>query len=90
MSEPPQNRLSFAKVAVVMATCLLVGLGLCGLDIVLGTNGIGKPHGEFGVGPLDGISLVVMILSAAGLALTLILWALVAIVQGIGSEDGKQ
>jgi hypothetical protein len=35
-------------------------------------------------------SLVVMILSAAGLALTLILWALVAIVQGIGSEDGKQ
>ena len=90
VSEAPKSRWSFAKVVVVMAVSFLVGLGLCGLDFVLGANGIGKPHEEFGVGPLDGLSLVVMILSASGLVLSLILWALAASVRSFGSQSGEQ
>ena len=90
MSEAPKSRWSFAKVVVVMAVSFLVGLGLCGLDFVLGANGIGKRNEEFYVGPLDGISLVVMVVSAAGLVLSLILWGLVAIVRSMGSQNGEQ
>ena len=90
MSEAPKSRWSFAKVVVVMAVSFLVGLGLCGLDFVLGANGVGKRNWEFYVGPLDGISLVVMVLSAAGLVLSLILWGLVAIVRSTGSRSGEQ
>ena len=90
MSEAPKSRWSFAKVVVVMAVSFLVGLGLCGLDFVLGANGVGKRNWEFYVGPLDGISLVVMVVSAAGLVLSLILWGLVAIVRSTGSRSGEQ
>jgi hypothetical protein len=90
VSEAPQSRWSFAKVVVVMAVSFLVGLGLCGLDFALAANGIGKGTEEFSVGPLDGISLVVMVLSAAGLVLSLILWGLVAIVRSMGSQNGEQ
>ena len=74
-----------------MAVAFLVGLGLCGLDIALGSHGIGKINEEFSVGPLDGVSLVVMALSAAGLVLSLIVWMLAAIVTSItesGANDG--
>ena len=90
VSEAPKSRWSFAKVVVVMAVSFLVGLGLCGLDFVLGANGVGKRNWEFYVGPLDGISLVVMVLSAAGLVLSLILWGLVEIVRSMGSQNGEQ
>jgi len=62
-----------------------VGLGLCGLDFVLGSHGYGQPHEEFSVGPLDGVSIVVMGLSLLGLVVSLIVWALSAIIWGIAS-----
>lgn len=85
MTETNPKRFPFAKAVIVMAVCFLVGLGLCGLDYVLGAHGYGQPHEEFSVGPLDGISLVVMALSFAGLVLSLIVWAVAAVVTGIGS-----
>ena len=88
MSEPPKNRFPFAKLVAFMAVGFLVGLGLCGLDYVLAANGIGKSHEEFGVGPLDGISLVVMVLSALGLALSLVAWVLASIFGSSGAQDG--
>ena len=60
------------------------GLGLCGLDYLLASNGIGKSTEEFGVGPLDGVSLVVMILSAFGMVITLIVWIIAAILGSVG------
>lgn len=86
MTDPTPKRFPFAKIVIVMAVAFLVGLGLCGLDTVLGAYGIGKTGEEFNVGPLDGISLLVMGLSAAGLVLSLIVWALAAIVGGIASR----
>ena len=90
MGEVPEKRFPFAKIVIVMAVCLLVGVGLCGLDFALGAHGIGKPKEEFSVGPLDGVSLVVMVLSGAGLVVSLIVWALAAIVGNAGSGRGGQ
>lgn len=84
MSGRPAGGVSFAKLVVVMAVAFGVGLGLCGLDYLLAANGIGKSTEEFGVGPLDGVSLVVMILSALGLVVTLVAWIIVAILGGFG------
>jgi hypothetical protein len=83
------KRFSFAKLVVVMAVGLLVGAGLCGLDFTLAAHGIGKSTQEFGVGPLDGVSLVVMVLSTAGLGLSLVAWLLAAIFGGHGDEPQR-
>src|ERR1700733_13682684 len=76
---PWANRSIFAKIATILAISLVIGIGLCGMDYFLAANGIGKSNEEFGIGPLDGVSMVVMILSAAGLVITLVLWFLAAI-----------
>ena len=90
MSKPAAKRFPFAKIVIVMAVCLLVGIGLCGLDYALAAHGIGKSHKEFGVGPLDGLSLAVMVLSALGLVLSLVAWMLAAIFRSIGSNRGEE
>jgi hypothetical protein len=79
----------FAKVTIFMALAFVVGVGLCGLDYVLGANGIGKSGGEFSVGPLDGLSLVVMIFSAIGLGLTLFVWFIVTVVSSFGKKASE-
>ena len=81
------KRFPFAKLVAVMAVGFLVGAGLCGLDMALGANGIGKSNQEFSVGPLDGVSIAVMVLSAAGLVLSLVAWLVAAIVRSFGSKD---
>jgi hypothetical protein len=72
-----------------MAVAFVVGVGLCGLDYVLAANGIGKSNEEFGVGPLDSVSLAVMVLSAIGLVITLVLWFLVAILGGLNRKESE-
>jgi len=89
MDNPKAKRFPFAKIVVVMAVSFLVGVGLCGLDYALGAHGYGRT-GEFSVGPIDGLSLLVMILSLTGLVLSLVVWALAAIVRSAGSQSGKQ
>ena len=86
MSEPQVHRISFAKVVTVQAVLFGIGLGLCGLDYLLAAKGIGKSTEEFGVGPLDGVSLVVMILSAFGLVITVIVWIIAAVVGSFGEK----
>jgi hypothetical protein len=80
VNESPIQRISFAKVVTVFAVLFGLGVGLCGLDYLLAAKGIGKSTEEFGVGPLDGVSLVVMILSAFGLVITVIAWIIAAVV----------
>ena len=84
MSRPQGSGFPFAKIVVVLALALIAGLGLCGLDYLLASRGIGKSTQEFGVGPLDGISLVVMFLSACGLVIMLIAWMVGAAIGSFG------
>lgn len=81
MSERGKGRFPFAKIVIGMVVALLVGFGLCGLDFALGAHHIGAPPQEYGVGPLDGVSLLVMALSGAGLVASLIAWAIAGIVR---------
>lgn len=88
MGKSPVNRFPFAKIVVIFAVAFLVGIGLCGLDYLLAANGIGKSTEEFGVGILDAPSLIIMVLSAACLGLTLIVWMISAIVSStLSSSD---
>jgi hypothetical protein len=86
---PKSKKSAFAKVTIVMALAFVVGVGLCGLDYVLAGNGIGKSTEEFGVGPLDNVSLAVMILSAIGLAITLVLWLVVTVVRSVSRKGSE-
>jgi hypothetical protein len=90
MSNAP-GRTFFFKAFVVLAASLLLGIGLCGLDYLLASRGIGKSTQEFGVGPLDSISLLAMGLSALGLFLTAVAWLLYQIVRAIAArKDDKE
>lgn len=82
------DRSWFAKMVVVFAVALGIGLGLCGLDFLLAAHGIRKSTQEFGVGPLDGVSLVVMFVSGLGLVVTVIVWVL-SVVIGNLSRPGS-
>jgi hypothetical protein len=90
MSDPAKNRFPFAKIVAVTAVCFLVGIGLCGLDHALGAHGIGRTNEEFSVGPLDGLSLAVMALSAVGLVLSLIAWVVAAIIRSARSQGEEK
>jgi hypothetical protein len=90
MSDPAKNRFPFSKIVAVMAVCLLVGVGLCGLDYALGSHGIGKTNEEFNVGPFDSLSLAVMALSAIGLVLSLLAWVVAAIIRSARSEGEEK
>ena len=89
MSKPAVVRNPFAKIVAVMAVAFGIGLGLCGLDYLLAANGIGKSHEEFGVGPLDAPSMIVMALSACGLVIATFLWVVVAAVRSFSREDSE-
>jgi cellulose synthase/poly-beta-1,6-N-acetylglucosamine synthase-like glycosyltransferase len=84
------KRSTFLKVVIVFAVGFMLGVGLCGLDYLLASKGIGKSTEEFGVGPLDGVSLVVMFFSALGLALTLIAWVVAAIVKSFTTKSADR
>jgi hypothetical protein len=80
------ERSNFLKFVIVFAVGFSIGVGLCGLDYLLASKGIGKSTQEFGVGPLDGVSLIVMLLSALGLVITLVAWLFTAIISSLARE----
>jgi hypothetical protein len=90
VSKSPTGRYPFAKTVVGFAVAFMVGVGLCGVDYWLAAAGIGKSTEEFGVGPLDAASLIVMFFSAAGLVLTLIAWALNSFFSSVLSSGVKE
>jgi hypothetical protein len=89
MGKPKSKTSAFARVTIFFAIAFLVGVGLCGLDYALGANGIGKDGGEFSVGPLDGVSLATMFLSAIGLIIATILWVVAAAVGSASRNDSE-
>ena len=88
MNQSRSKSFSFEKLVTILAICFGVGVGLCGLDHFLAAHNIGRSTQEFGVGPLDGPSVIVMFLSAVGLVLALIAWA-VAGIFGLGRKDAE-
>jgi len=90
MGKPKGKGSVFAKAFTVLAVAFVIGLGLCGLDYLLAANGIGKSREEFGVGPLDAVSLVVMILSAIGLVIATVAWLLVTLVRVANKNQSEQ
>ena len=89
MSKPIVDRIPFAKIVTVLAVAFGLGVGLCGLDFLLASHGIGKSHEEFGVGPLDGVSLATMFLSAIGLVIATILWVVLAAVGSFSRKNSE-
>jgi hypothetical protein len=89
MSKPLVDRIPFAKIVSVLAVALGVGIGLCGLDFFLGSHGIGKNTQEFGVGPIDALSLIVMVFSAIGLAIATIFWVVMAAVASFSRKNSE-
>jgi hypothetical protein len=89
MSKPAGGRITFAKIVTVLAVGFGIGLGLCGLDYLLAANGIGKSHEEFGVGPLDAVSLVVIVVSTCGLVLATFLWVVFAAVGSFNRKNSE-
>jgi hypothetical protein len=86
MSRSQPDRFPFAKIVAILAAAFGIGVGLCGLDYFLAAHNIGRSHEEFGVGPLDSVSMIVMALSAAGLVLALIAWAITAAIVALRSS----
>ena len=87
MSKPLVDRIPFAKIITVLAVAFGLGIGLCGLDFFLAWRGIGKNMQEFGVGPLDALSLIVMVVSALGLVVVTFLWVVLAAVGSFSRKD---
>jgi len=91
----------FAKIVAVLAIAFGVGVGLCGISFVAAGNGF-KSHEEFGVDSIGigSFSLLVMMLSAVGLVLSLVAWAVAGTVMAwretgepqalLGKEDDEQ
>jgi hypothetical protein len=87
MKAPLVDRIPFAKVAVVMAAVMIVGLGLCGVGMVV-SNGGNKG------GPLGSIFVALLVaggacfwLSTLGLILLVPLWAILAIVKAVNRDQ---
>jgi len=78
MSEAAGSRITFAKVVVVLAIVFVVSLGLCGLSVALSSASAGQGT----------VYIVMLFAGAAGMLIaglslfvTLVLWAIVAIVR---------
>jgi hypothetical protein len=71
----------FAKVIVVLVSAFGIALGLCGLTALGGFSG----HNALAnaLVPLAFIELAVMLLSAAGLVLTVGVWVVLSIIDSV-------
>jgi hypothetical protein len=84
LSTPLVKRIPFAKIATVLALTFGIALGLCGVTVFVSSS-IGSRRAE----SLGVLELAAMILSAAGLVLTLILWVILAIVASFSQGDSN-
>lgn len=85
------NPIPFAKIITVLAVSFGVGIGICGLNLVIV---VGKPGRLGGMGetlvPIFGIlGALVMVLSSLALVITTIVWVLVEIFRRRGATGGS-
>jgi hypothetical protein len=81
MSERLADRVPFTKIIVVLASAFGIALGLCGLTAFATMSGHNALTSV--LGSLGAIELIVMLLSAAGLVLTVIAWVVVSIIDSV-------
>jgi hypothetical protein len=75
------DRIPFTKIVTVLAIAFGVSLGLCGLTFVVSSGSHAGPNFFMTLGLIE---LAAMILSAAGLVLTFIVWIVLAIATSFG------
>lgn len=83
MTIPLMDPIPFVKIVIVLAVTFGIAVGLCGLSGTLRPPMGPDPSEEFGGGLLGVGSMIVMLLSAAGLLLTGAAWFLAAIIGGL-------
>lgn len=87
MSKSLGERISFAKIVIVLAVSFVLGLGLCGLDATLLAR-FRTIHEEFGPNTVIGsIGAFAVLLSGLGLVCVTIAWAVTAAVGGFRSKN---
>jgi hypothetical protein len=73
------DRSIFAKIFTVLALAFVAGVGLCGVDANFLAN-LRGPNEEFGPNSIvGGIGAFAIVLSALGLVITAIAWAMVGL-----------
>ncbi len=81
MSERLVDRIPFVKIIVVLVCAFGIAMGLCGLTAVAAMSRNNALSSV--LGPLGVIELIVMLLSAAGLVLTVVVWVVLSIVDSV-------
>jgi len=79
MRTPLVDRIPFSKIVTVLAVAFGISLGLCGLTFFVSSARRGGAGDSLFVG-LGLLELVAMVLSAAGLLLTVVAWVTLAVV----------
>jgi hypothetical protein len=79
----------YAKTVAVLAVALGIGFGLCGLDAALLAS-LRNPNDEFGPNSFVGaVGAFVVLLSGAGLGVTVLVWVVASVVGGAGEKDSN-
>jgi hypothetical protein len=84
MRKPLVDRIPFAKILIVLSIVFGISLGLCGLSIaqVLRSQTASPGIGQL-MNRVIGLDVLAMVLSAAGLVATTILWVVMTAVSSI-------
>jgi hypothetical protein len=89
MSKRLVERIRFAKIVVVLAVAFCLGIGLCGLDAAFMAP-FRSSGEEFGPNSIvGGIGAWAILLSAAGLLVTFVLWVALSLM-GESSHEGTE
>jgi hypothetical protein len=91
MTEPSRRGFPFAKTVTVLAITFGVGLGMCGLSVIVGGLGAHHNNAMNTFGPvlvvLSVVGLIGMVVSGPLLVITVIVWVIAG---AIGSRSGKE
>jgi hypothetical protein len=87
VQQPLVKRIPFARILIGLALFFLLSLGLCGVTLVVATNG-GSSNSQMNqiIAPMGMVVLVGMLGSIAALVLTCIVWAVMSIAAGTAKE----
>jgi hypothetical protein len=89
MRDRPVDRIPFAKIVIVLAIAFGIGLGLCGVDAAF-LEKFRSPGEEFGPNTIvGGIGAIALVLSALGLVLTCVVWAVVGVVSAFRDRNSE-
>jgi hypothetical protein len=75
------KHVNFPKIVTVLAVTFAVALGACGLTVLASSHG----GGQYAM-PLGILELAVMILSAAGLVVTVVVWVIASAIGNLNSK----